>query len=408
MQGQPFEPRQAWLLGHLCLSGTALNITGAIDVIGDVAGRDVVAEWTEEVYSGGWGEPGARGCLPEFFQKELRKVIHCSLGKFLDNSCLIRLARLGYVRVLDWSSEELEHELADDVPFSGGLLDRISGWFISGLTQQATQLYEGLWLLTALYGLSFGTASPSLGMVLQELLRVGEVAHGCLKAAAPLAKKELIVCGGNIAHGFDRLAGLLAVRVLDWAFRRVEMERSMLTLRQDWRMLTCQFFWTFITDEKGTLVGTPAEVIRAFTVQKVLPACQIMQLSGVEQTSSHVHADSVKTVDVELASYGVCAGDSTGAEFLTSAQSGPEESEAGLAKREAQRRRRARNKERKGASCQFAEDDLEDEALTNAALQENEAVLGERESALHEWNRLSVQLMMKMGWRAEEEPRRSE
>merc|ERR1712194_7718 len=83
------------------------------------------------------------------------------------------------------------------------------------------------------------------------------------------------------------------------------------------------------------------------------------------------------------------------------------EQDSGLPKREAQRRRRARQKERRDALPKLSEDDAAGETSGQAALHETEEddARGQNDSALREWSRLSVQMMLQMGWRAEEGPR---
>merc|ERR1719210_3063608 len=106
-------------------------------------------------------------------------------------------------------------------------------------------------------------------MALRELLNVSEVVHGCLRAAAPLTKHDGICTGAELR---EQLTALLAIRVLDWAFRRVEIERPAAVLRLAWRTHTSQLLWTFLSTV-GINVQPPSTVVRDFTVQVVLPIC---------------------------------------------------------------------------------------------------------------------------------------
>jgi len=186
----------------------------------------------------------------------------------------------------------LEQELASDVPFSAALHGRIASWFVSGLAHQTAQLIEGLGILRSLYTEPF-MAAPSPSAVLTELLRVSEVTYGCLKSAAPLAK-NMDAIESFRATVQRPLMALLAIRVTDWIFRRVEAERPTVVLRIDWRLFATQLLWTFFSS-RGSLKGSPQEVIQTFVLQVVLPTCQRKQTEGsqghVATDASVVHED---------------------------------------------------------------------------------------------------------------------
>eukprot|EP00928_Gymnodinium_smaydae_P061319 TRINITY_DN45421_c0_g1_i1.p1 TRINITY_DN45421_c0_g1~~TRINITY_DN45421_c0_g1_i1.p1 ORF type:complete len:418 (+),score=53.38 TRINITY_DN45421_c0_g1_i1:95-1348(+) len=382
--------RDAWIFGQLLISGHVANITGAIDAVG-VEGGDTLRHWIQEASLGGWGvtSPGdSHGSLPSCCRCELRKVIESSLGSLLDGPCSVRLARLGYIRFSIWSTAELERELDDDHGLSKGLQDRVAGWFLSGLAHQTEVLLQGLGRLATLaVALEYVQEPLELGAVVKELLQTTAVAHGCLRAAATLVKHGIPAMDPT-----DRLMSLLSLRVLDWTFRRIEFERPAVSLRLDWRMHSSRLFWEFLSGG-GTRAGAPVAVVQAFTIGTILTACRAKEsranatqsASATSQAEPAVSSDTLKdTVDDSLEQLGHV----------------PLEDENG--KKESQRRKRQTRKKTKDSAVKGCEASSEDAAAGLLAMEEALDNSPEPSQAMREWNRLSVRMMLDMGWRAED------
>lgn len=386
------QPQESWLLGHVLLSSHASSISGALDaILGSSCGNDILRSWVEEAVIGGFGDTAAPapGLLPEslpaWCECELRRTVEASLTQFLDAQCCIHLARLGYYRSATWSTPELERELSGDFSVHDDLHRKIVGWLCSGLAQQTKHLLEGLGLLVALHGVLRVAASERIDpqTALKVLLRMKDVTHGCLLAAAPLVKNksscwevlaQLSLVRERRQHD-ERLTALFALRVMDWAFRRVEIERPRVLLRLDWRLLSAELFWSFVTSG-GTKAGGATEVVQAFAIKIVLPVCRGKSELQEGGAASSTAGANTTPEQVSVPSEGL------GLDKPVEGEASP------AAKRGAHRRKRAQRKDKMDAEPEDAQLGSDKEAEPN--------------EAMREWNRLSLRMMLDMGWRAED------
>jgi len=223
------------------------------------------------------------------------------------------------------------------------------------------------------------------------VLSTADIAFKCFRVAAPLALRQG-VCRASHA-GEDHLSALLAVRVLDWAFRRVEVDRPEVILHITWRMRSCRLLWDFLASDGREDVEDPDDAARQFAVGFVVP---LLHSSGSNPTAKEGGPDDDEEEEEEEQKER-CNHQS---EELKPEEASPgtaQAEEAGEAlcssNKDAQRRRRARRRQR-GAATQQA-DQEEDDSSLQAGLDE------ESEAARREWSRLSLRMMLEMGWRAE-------
>ena len=89
-----------------------------------------------------------------------------------------------------------------------------------------------------------GSTGPAYGAAYL-VLSTANAALKCLVAAAPLASSSGIAWPGE--QGDDSLAAVLSLRVLDWAFRRIEADRPEVILCVHWRLGSCRLLWDFLS-----------------------------------------------------------------------------------------------------------------------------------------------------------------
>mmetsp|Transcript_5427 Transcript_5427/g.8079 ORF Transcript_5427/g.8079 Transcript_5427/m.8079 type:complete len:440 (+) Transcript_5427:81-1400(+) len=406
------RPKELWLLAQWLVLPQASHISGAIDAIG-IEGNETLTSWVTEAALGGWGVANtpARGSLPgklpNCCHNELRKAVQMSLSPHLDGPCSIRLARLGYVRFARWSSLDMEEKLHKDLTseLSEESLEHIMTWFVAGLAQQTEVLLQGLGQLVYLpVALGVSEEPLELQAVIIDLLQMVTVVHGCLRAAAPMVKYDLPVC-----NQVDRLPCLLALRVLDWAYRRVEVERTGVVLRIDWRLHTAELIWKFLTGA-GTKAGGPKAVVDAFTICIVLPACRNEQSKtqaklpedGTEK--SQRRGTEKPNEDSQPRAAQVEAASAARAESVCSEE--PAEDPAAEAKlpasKETRRKRAQRKRNKEATTTRTSSSPAADDAAVDSSPEESAEPPAELSRAMREWNRLSVQMMLDMGWRAED------
>lgn len=378
--GEDARPCETFLLGKLLLSGQVAHLVAAIGAVGTSSVR-LLAVWADEQAALGPVEGIAlQGGLSSCARSELRRVIERSLEPLMDAECARRLARLGFLRLRDWSADEFERSLDAGDEMGDGLLSRVVHWFLSGLAQQVAQLNEGIGQLLALQSVLFPEASlPQPSVCLLALLSMSDAALCCLRAAAPLAARG---CSWQEdIEEDDRMAALLCLRALDWAFRRIENDRPEVILRLQWRAGCCRLLWDFLAAEDlGFPVTTcglfnPDDAGRAFAVKCVLPKLR----------ASSVAARAANAAEA-------CADAESAAELTPNAAAEPDVD----ADAPSQEKKKRRPRRRRGG-CEVEEAAREEAEEAEQDDERDE----ESEAARREWGRLSVRMMLEMGWRAD-------
>jgi len=370
--GRDREPCETILLGKLLLAGQAAHLVSAISaagVRGVVLLRRLVDDQLEGAVDVEALDKGVSSCR----RSEVRKEIELGVGQYLDAPSASRLWESGYLRFSSWKCEDLERSLKSGEELSSNLLDRVKGWFLDGLAQQVMNLISGVSWLCALHSAFDPGFQSQPSMILLSVIGAADSSLKCLRAAAPLANRR--VAWLTEEQSEDGIAALLCTRVLDWAFRRVEVDRPDVIFRLHWRMGSSRLLWDFLAIDGRPMLEDPDDVSRAFAVSQVLPMLKMG--SGTPTVDDDVEAD----VSLE--------GDAaTAAAVGTMVPGEPDASSSG--RRDIPKRRRPRRKQQ---ASNVAGDEL--------AGNYEEGPDEESEAARSEWGRMSVRMMLEMGWRAD-------
>lgn len=371
---------ERWLLGQIL----AASLVGPVaDALGYLVGSDCVASQLAE-----WAEAFAAelptpwdltavdftAAVSDRALGPARVALHEAVVTTSSDACerrAVDLARDGLIGLPSWSFADLR-------ALSGTpeLREKLAGWFLSGLAERVSQLLRGCGLLLQWRAkLVPDEELPTLPAMTKVVVAVSSVASESVAAATCLVHDSAAlrcfyssrspVPGADATAAREQLSAL-AVAAFDAAFRRVESADPSLQLRPLWRLAVGDLLWSCWAEIQGLKLLPPDGIAASFADRFVAPLLT---------SSAGGTAEPRKTSKRNRRAKARGAG-ASGA--VKTPASGPEATEQPAEMK---------------TTASGAQETTEDAGNMHGFA---------READLHDWNRRSVEMMIRMGWSMDE------
>lgn len=369
---------ERWLLGQVL----AASLVGPVaDALGYLVGADRVApqlaEWAEAFAAElptPWDLTAVdfTADVSDRLLGPARVALHEAVVTSSSDACerrAVDLARDGLIGLPSWTTADLRA--------LGGtpeLREKLAGWFLAGLAERVSQLLRGCGLL-----LQWRTVlvpeeePPTLSTMTRTVVAVAGVASECVAAttrlAADLAGVRCLYSSRSASPSDATVArerlSALAVAAFDAAFRRVESADPSLQLRPLWRLAAAELIWGFWAENQGLTLAPFPGIAADFADTVVVPLLSPFAGDGATEPKRGRRNRRAKTRGA--------AGTADVGETPACLEVAVEQREEGKAM----------------AGLEASEDAG---SLHGFAL----------EADLHDWNRRSVEMMIRMGWSMDE------